>query len=144
MEFRSNISFNSTLWQCPSSVLTTSYQHRACPSCIGAGADVVAKSFTCRRFCHDVGSDPGQNLNRRHVADVSPTCPSRDWNVLAVSGGFRRPRRARIYSGQTQDAARTRFLPWPDHVTGGFPQPKRGHFHHGAHEDQQAEDSSDF
>ena len=104
----------------------------------------MAKSSTCRRFCHDVGSDPGQNLNRRHVADVTPTCPSRDWNVLGVSGGFGRPRRARIYSGQTQDAARTRFLPWPHHVTGGFPEPKRGHFHHGAHEDQEAEDSSDF
>ena len=59
---------------------------------------------------------------------MSATCPSRDWNVLAVSGGwslrfcgFRRPRHAKIYSGQCQDAARTRFLPWPYHVNWGFP-----------------------
>ena len=88
----------------------------------------MANTCTCTSICHDLAAQPRQKRHRRHVPDVSATCPSRDWNVLAVSGGwslrfcgFRRPRHANIYSGQCEDAARTRFLPWPYHVNWGFP-----------------------
>ena len=139
MGFRSNHSFNSTSWQCP----------RWCPSNVGvvlAGSPLEATSWQILVHVQVFATTWQLSHDKKDIGDVSATCPSRDWNVLAVSGGwslrfwgFRRPRHAKIYSGQTQDAARTRFLSWPYHVTGGFPERKRGHIH----QDEQTEDAGD-
>ena len=110
--FVETFSFNSTSWQCP----------RWCPSNIGLvlagsapGADVVAKSSTC----HD------RRLSARtkiKIGDMSPTCPSRYWNVLAVSGGFSpTPTRQDLLRTGHRTLLGHAFLPWPHHVNWGFP-----------------------
>ena len=144
MEFRSNISFNSTSWQCP----------RWCPSKIGlvlAGSPPEPTSWQILRHVEEFATMWQLSHDKNKIGDMSPTCrrhvlaeTGMSWLCLevgvcgfAVSADPGTPRftpdRHRTLLGH---AFCRGLITWIGHSPWrrlGIPAPQRGQKHHGVH-----------